>query len=179
MTNRRIQIIILLLAACWIGLTAAFVNTSDEGWLAVPREGFFAPDFTLEDLDGNQINLSQFRGQPVILNLWASWCKPCQAEMPALENVYQKLNDQGLVILAVNITSQDQELNVREFLVNSMLTFTVLLDREGEVEELYWVKAFPTTYFIDQEGVIRSVVIGGPMPESLISSNVSKLLEGK
>src|SRR3990172_6711547 len=76
---------------------------------ASPREGFSAPDFTLDLLGGGQVQLSELRGQPAMINLWASWCPPCRAEMPAIERVYRAYKERGLVVLGVNTTFQDNE----------------------------------------------------------------------
>jgi len=142
-----------------------------------PREGFAAPDFALELLGGGQMALADQRGQVVLLNLWASWCPPCRAEMPAIENVYQTYKDQGLVVLAVNTTFQDSEADAAAFIREFGLTFPVPLDRDGAVSRRYQLRGLPSTYFVDRRGVIRSVVVGGPMSEALIQSKVQDLLQ--
>jgi thiol-disulfide isomerase/thioredoxin len=142
-----------------------------------PREGFSAPDFALDGLGGQQVRLADLRGQVVVVNLWASWCLPCRAEMPALERAYQAYRDAGLVVLAVNATDQDDERLAAEFAGELGLTFPILLDRAGEASARYRLQALPSTYFIDRQGIIRSVVIGGPMSEALIRSKVEDLLE--
>jgi len=140
-----------------------------------PREAFSAPDFTLDVLGGGQVTLSELRGKVVIVNLWASWCPPCRAEMPAIEKVYRANKDQGLVVLGVNTTFQDSEAEafVREF----GLSFPITLDRDGAVSRRYQLHGLPSTFFIDRRGVIRSVVVGGPMSEALIQSKVEDLLQ--
>ncbi len=143
-----------------------------------PRQGFSAPDFTLDLLGGEQITLSSLRGQVVIVNLWASWCPPCRAEMPAIENVYRTYKDRGLVVLAVNTTYQDSEAEAAAFVQQFGLTFPVPLDRTGSVSARYQLRGLPSTYFVDRQGIIRSVVIGGPMSEATIQSMVEDLLNG-
>jgi len=142
-----------------------------------PREGFSAPDFTLEQLDGNQVTLSDLRGKVVVVNFWASWCPPCRAEMPAIEKVYRAYKDLGLVVLGVNTTNQDSEAAAAAFVQEFGLTFPIPLDRTGSVSAAYNLRGLPSTYFIDSRGVIRSVVIGGPMSEALIQSKVENLLK--
>lgn len=142
-----------------------------------PREGFSAPDFTLELLSGGEVTLSDLRGQAVMVNLWASWCPPCREEMPAIERVYQDLKDDGLIVLAVNTTNQDTEAAAKAFVQEFGLSFPVPLDRTGAVSNRYQLRGLPSTYFIDWQGVIRSVVVGGPMSESLIRLKVQDLLE--
>jgi thiol-disulfide isomerase/thioredoxin len=128
----------------------------------------------LEGLQGGATTLSQLGGQVVVVNLWATWCPPCRAEMPALERVWRQYRDQGLVILAAN--QQESTARVATFVEQYDLTFPVLLDREGSVGSLYRLRAYPTTYFIGRDGIIHKVVIGGPMSEALIASSVAKLL---
>jgi thiol-disulfide isomerase/thioredoxin len=141
-----------------------------------PREGFSAPDFTLELLGSGEVTLSDLRGQVVMVNLWASWCPPCRKEMPDIEKVYQDFKDDGLVVLAVNTTYQDSEPAAAAFAQEFGLSFPIPLDRTGAVANRYQLRGLPSTYFIDRQGVIQSVVIGGPMSEALIRSKVEDLL---
>jgi cytochrome c biogenesis protein CcmG/thiol:disulfide interchange protein DsbE len=127
-------------------------------------------------LAGDQITLSDLRGMVVVINLWTSWCPPCRAEMPAIEAVYQANKELGLEVLAVNSTYQDSEASAAAFVQGLGLTFPILLDRDGGVSNRYQLRALPTTYFVDRQGIIRSVVPGGPMSESLIQSKVADLL---
>ena len=142
-----------------------------------PREGFLAPDFTLDTLDGTKVTLSELRGKIVIINLWATWCPPCRAEMPALENAYEQYKDSGVVILGLNVTNQDSEKDIPPFVKEFGLTFPILLDRDGSVSTLYQLRGLPTTYFVNREGIIRTVVVGGPMNETFIRSKIEALLQ--
>jgi peroxiredoxin len=142
-----------------------------------PREGFLAPDFTLDTLDGKKVTLSELRGKIVIINLWATWCPPCRAEMPALENAYEQYKDSEVIILGLNVTNQDSERDIPTFVKEFGLTFPILLDRDGSVSTLYQLKALPTSYFVNREGIIRTVVIGGPMSETFIRSKIEALLQ--
>ncbi len=142
-----------------------------------PREGFSAPDFTLDLLGGGGITLSDLRGQVVMVNLWASWCPPCRAEMPAIEEVYQDYKNQGLEVLAINTTYQDSEVEAAAFVQEYGLSFPIPMDRTGAVSNRYQLRGLPSTYFVDRKGIIRSVVVGGPMNEALIRSKVQELLE--
>ena len=142
-----------------------------------PREGFSAPDFTLDLLDGGQVTLSDLRGKAVLINFWATWCPPCRAEMPAIERVYRSHKDLGLEVLAVNTTNQDDQAAAAAFVEELELTFPVPLDRTGAVSASYNLRGLPSTYFIDRQGVIRSVVVGGPMSGALIQSRVEELLQ--
>jgi peroxiredoxin len=168
--------LILAVSAVWIFLTAAQPGSVSTQGIPAPQEGFFAPDFTLPKLDGESLALSDFRGQPVLINLWASWCGPCRAEMPAMERVYQEYQREGFMVLAVNATNQDSEEDARFFAQQYGLTFPILLDVTGEVSQIYRLRALPTSFFVDPEGIIREVVIGGPMSEALLRTRVERLL---
>ncbi len=144
-----------------------------------PRTGYTAPDFSLDTLDGERITLSTLRGQAVIVNFWATWCPPCRDEMPAFENVYRDLQDEGLLMLAVNTTDQDSEADVRAFVAEYGLTFPIALDRRGEASRRYRITGMPTTFFIGRDGVIRSVIVGGPMSEAEIRFQVQAILANR
>lgn len=116
------------------------------------RIGVKAPDFELENLSGEKVKLSDYRGKKVILNFWATWCPPCKKEMPAMEKFYQKAGD-DVEILAVNI---DPQYNVKEFTDKLGITFPILLDKKDEVNSAYSVMTIPTTYFINEEGLITN-----------------------
>jgi len=142
-----------------------------------PREGFFAPDFTLDTLQGEQVKLSGLRGKVIVVNFWTTWCPPCRAETPALEMSYEAYQDLDVVILGVNLTDQDSLKEVESFVQEFGLTYPILLDRDGAVGLLYQLSGLPTTFFINREGVIHTVVIGGPMSETSIRSKIEALLK--
>lgn len=173
-----LTLVVLALGVAWTFASRAPVATTTGGAPPPsPREGFSAPDFTLDSLDGGQTTLSDLRGQIVLVNLWASWCLPCRAEMPAIERVYRSYKDLGLEVLAVNATNQDSVDAAMAFVQERGLTFPVLLDRTGSTSAAYNLRGLPSSFFIDRQGVIRSVVIGGPMSEALIQSKVESLLK--
>ena len=142
-----------------------------------PREGFFAPDFTLDTLQGEQVKLSSLRGKVIVVNFWTTWCPPCRAETPALERSYEAYKDSDVVVLGVNLTDQDSLKEVESFVHEFGLTYPILLDRDGAVGLLYQLSGLPTTFFINREGIIRTVVIGGPMSETSIRSKIESLLK--
>jgi len=171
------MVTVLLLGGGWTFLSRVPpAATTDGAPPPSPREGFSAPDFTLDLLGGGQVTLSELRGQVVIINLWASWCPPCRDKMPAIEKVYQDFKGQGLEVLAVNMTAQDREVDVVAFVQEYGLSFPIPLDRTGAVSVRYQLRGLPSTYFVDRKGVIRSVVVGGPMSEALIRSKIADLL---
>jgi cytochrome c biogenesis protein CcmG/thiol:disulfide interchange protein DsbE len=160
----------------WIWLSRVSPQDALAGESMAPHVGFRAPEFELPTSQGEQISLSELRGQAVIINLWASWCPPCREEMPALQKVYESYHDQGLEILAVNATTQDNLTAAVEFSNQLGLAFPILLDTEGEVSSLYRLQSLPTTYFVGRDGFIRDVVVGGPMAEALLRVRVQRLL---
>ena len=166
-----------IVGGLWIWASAVPADATTGGLIPSPREGFLAPDFTLDSLSGDPISLSDMRGKTIVLNLWASWCPPCRAEMPAIQRVYQENHERGLEVLAVNMTAPDNLAAVEKFVQEFNLTFPIMLDTSGEVGNTYLMRALPTTFFIDQEGVIRRVIVGGPMSEVTLQSTVEQLLE--
>lgn len=173
---RLTVLIALIFGAVWIANSAVPPGQTTQGKIPAPRAGFVAPDFTLSTLDGESVTLSALQGRPVVVNLWASWCGPCRAEMPALQRVYETYRETGLVILAVNATNQDNVTAAQAFVTENGLTFPILLDSDGGASRLYELRALPSTYFIRPDGIIEEVVIGGPMAEALLRTRVEKLL---
>ena len=117
-----------------------------------------APGFSLPSLDGEITTLDDYKGQVVLINLWATWCPPCKAEMPTLNAYYQANKDKGFVVLAVN--DQEDAITVNNFIETNGFDFPVLLDTQSQVLDTYNVRALPTTFVIDRNGVIRHVHMG-------------------
>jgi len=168
---------ILSLGLAWIVVTADRRGTSTAGLIPAPQQGFLAPDFELQTLDGGTVRLSDLRGQAVLVNLWATWCPPCRAEMPAIERIYNEYRDEGLVVLAVNMTYQDTPSNISPFVNEHGLTFPILLDKTNAVGSAYQLRSLPSSFFIDRNGIINEVVIGGPMAEALLRTRVEEILK--
>ena len=117
-----------------------------------PVVGAPAPDFTLADVSGTQVSLSDFKGQVVLLNFWATWCPPCKLEMPTLQQHYVDFKDQGLVV--VGVEAGEPKAEVQAFAAEQQLTFPILPDEKSAVTDQYRVLALPTTFVIDRQGVI-------------------------
>ena len=124
-------------------------------------ESQLAPDFTVYDGAGNPVNLSDFRGKPVVVNFWASWCGPCQGEMPDFEEKYRELGDE-VVFLMVNMTDGGRETveTARSFIEDTGYTFPVYYDTEGMAAAIYGVYSIPSSYFIDAEGNAVAYAMG-------------------
>ncbi|MBJ8028962.1 redoxin domain-containing protein [Bacillus cereus group sp. N21] len=138
--------------------------------------GKIAPDFELSKLDGTKVKLSDFKGKKVILNFWATWCGPCQQEMPDMEAFYKKYKD-DVEILAVNYTVSEGangEEKVKKFAEEKGITFPILLDKDITVTTTYKVITIPTSYFVDTKGVIQDKFIG-PMTQKEMEKRIAKI----
>lgn len=163
---------VIALAAALFGLLNPAAANDNLGGLQI---GTKAPDFTLKALDGKQVKLSDYKGKPVIINFWASWCPACKAEMPDFEKTYQAYKDKGLVILAVDVG--EPVVSVESFRQKYNLTFPILIDENSRVTRLYQVIPLPSTYFVDAQGVIRSKGLSQLLPDQL-KQHLSKIMPG-
>lgn len=140
------------------------------------QPGSPAPDFTLPTLDKALLSLSAFRGEVVLINFWTTWCPPCKLEMPALQQAFDRYNEQGFVVLAVNWTEQDDPLAVEPFVKELGLTFPILLDVDGVVSgKLYSIIGLPTSIFVDRDGIVSEFHIG-PLDLDDLDARIQDLL---
>jgi peroxiredoxin len=139
------------------------VNVSQETANMGLKTGAKAPDFELKTLTGETVKLSELNGKKVMLNFWATWCPPCKAEMPAMEKFHKEVGE-DIVILAVNI---DPHLDVKAFTDENNITFSIPLDVDDKVNEVYQIISIPTTYFIDTKGNIGNKYIGAMNYETM------------
>lgn len=144
--TRVITILFLLLLTFW-NINHAFASKSS-----------LAPDFTLNDLSGKKVTLSQFRGKVVILNFWSIWCGPCIAEMPSLNKFYLEFKDKSLIVLA--IAEDPAEKPVRSYIQEKGIAFPILMDKDKKVYFKYSLFGIPVTFLIDKKGVIVEKFIG-------------------
>ena len=157
-------------------LTALTALPAFDGWSMgsrVPTVGMQAEDFRLTDLAGKEQSLSQYRGKIVLLNFWATWCKPCTTEMPAMQASFDKLRDKGFVVIAVNELEDDAK--VREHIKQYGHTFPVLMDRDNKVANQFGVFGLPVSVFIDQEGRVQEYIKGGLLTEQKINDVVARI----
>lgn len=172
-------VLTLVFGTLWIWLTRAPAATGGQVQPAettgMPQKGFPAPDFALQSLEGETVRLSDFRGRPVVVNFWATWCAPCRAELPAMQKVADKYGDQGLVFLLLN--QAEKPATVKEFLDSLDVDMLTLLDSEGRASGRYRVRGLPTTVFIGPDGTIADIVIGGPITEAKLTQNVEQIMQ--
>ncbi|WP_273833537.1 TlpA family protein disulfide reductase [Guptibacillus sedimenti] len=130
------------------------VESNDVG----VNEGQIAPNFKLQTLNGEAVQLSDYRGKRVIVNFWATWCPPCRAEIPDFQKLYEK---KDVEILAVNLTETEESTEgVEGFVKEFGMTFPVVMDVNSDVSDTYQVSAYPTSYMIDSNGRIQFVAMG-------------------
>ncbi|MDM5315198.1 TlpA disulfide reductase family protein [Fictibacillus sp. b24] len=124
------------------------------------KNGNSAPDFELTTIEGDKVKLSDLKGKVVFVNLWATWCPPCRAEMPEMVRFYKDHSSKNVEVLAVNLTDSDSEKEVKKFAEEYKLNFPVLLDPDGKVGNTYKTVTIPTTFIIDKNGIIKQKHIG-------------------
>ena len=161
-------VLILIIALAW-----NIFGKQKESVYGITNEGTgleigdMPPQFTLQNLEGEDVNLEDFKGQKVILNFWATWCEPCREEMPLFEQIDQTNDD--VTVLAVNMAPQDSGVEkVQQFMQKQGLTFNVVRDELGDVSKAYKVVNIPSTYFLDEKGNIQSKVLGVVDETSLV-----------
>jgi peroxiredoxin len=140
----------------------------------LPRIGGEAADFLLPDLAGNEVALSDLRGKVVLLNFFATWCPPCNAELPHLMAQYEEYQDQGLEVVAVD--QAEARATVKRFVAENKIPFTVLLDTNATTSRLYNARSIPRSLFIDAEGIIRIDHVGY-MSEDVLRGYIEQMLE--
>ena len=138
----------------------------------LPLVGGPAPEIALKDLQGQEVRLSDLRGKVVLLNFWATWCKPCKEEMPAMQAAYDKLRDEGLVVLAVNELEDVQR--VAEHVRSHGHTFPVVMDHDNRIANRYGVVGLPASFLIDRQGIVRERVSGSLLTEQRIADMVAR-----
>jgi peroxiredoxin len=161
---------ILIIMAIVISIALIVVSCAQP----CPDMGKSAPEFTLQTTNGENVNLSDFRGNKVILNFWATWCGPCQLETPFFQEIYNEQADKGVVILAIDI--KESASTVRNFANSKAITFPILLDTEAKVAQKYCIpNVLPVTLFINTEGIIKARKVGAFQSKSEIESILDSL----
>jgi peroxiredoxin len=150
-----------------------------EGLKVGLEPGDLAPDFEFSDLDGKRVKLSDFRGQPVLVNFWATWCLPCRSEMPDIQAAQHRYADDHVAVLAIN--QEEHFTAIKDWIDELHLDLTeVGYDPNGSVYDLYFnggVEGLPVSYFIDARGVITKAVLG-PLRESDLDTALTEAISG-
>ncbi len=150
-----VQKYILVLLSSIVILSA---NSASAGIDTKIKENNMAPNFTLKSILGDNLRLSEYRGQIVLINFWASWCAPCRQEMPALEALYQEYKDIGFTIFGINVDNEQEKGIAAAAQAN--VNFPILFDANKQVSEKYDVQAMPTTVVVGRDGTVQYVHLG-------------------
>ncbi|MEI6131606.1 MAG: redoxin family protein [Bacillota bacterium] len=148
-------------------------STSSTSPTSGPVQPVNSGNFRLNDLSGKSVSLSDFKGRPVYINFFATWCPPCRGEMPEIESLYQKYKSQGLVVLAVDL--QEDAATVQNFITQNGYTFNVLLDTNGETNAFYDLGSIPVSVFVDKAGNIVERQVGA-MDRATMEANIKKIM---
>jgi len=154
----------ILIALIFVGVVTFFLlQTKDTDFnlsgLSKFQMGKPAPGFSLPNLDGTMVNLADYKGKVVLLNIWATWCPPCVEEMPSMEKLFQSLKGEGFEILAVSIDASGIKV-VRPFMEKHKLSFPALVDPKGTIQTLYRTTGIPESIIIDKNGIVVEKIIG-------------------
>ena len=164
-----------LIAIIFVVILLAKTDHAEAEKIEMAVIGRSVGDFSLLDLDGKTVHLSDYKGKTVLINAWATWCPPCRAEMPDLENYYRQQKDNNFVILAIN--AGDTLEQAQGFARSNNLSFPVLLDPDVEILQALGITGFPTSILIDPDGIVKYIHIGMFRPNDL-DINISPYLKG-
>jgi len=159
--NRQLLLTILFAFVVAVSLIVLLRNERDSALTPIRpiQAGLPVPDFTLPDLGGQEVSLSDHRGKVVLVNIWATWCSPCREEMPSMQRLYDRFKGENFVILAVSVDSTGREA-VAPFMRKLNLAFPALLDPEGNIKPAYGVTGVPESFIVDKEGILVKKIIG-------------------
>lgn len=163
--------LIISLSLLSIGITSLSSPQEVEKESA-PFIGLNAPEFTIYDIDGIPFSLAELEGKPVILIFWASWCSVCKSILPDLQSTYLEFSRDDVEIISINMTYQDQLPAVEAYISESKITFPVLIDVTGAVASSFSIRALPTAFIINPEGIIHSIIIGNGLTSAYIHSQL-------
>ncbi|MBW7882165.1 MAG: redoxin domain-containing protein [Caldilineaceae bacterium] len=168
-----VAVLILIFGSGWLWYTRPEGGIVVAGLAAQPAVGRPAPDFELPTLDGGTFRLSEYRDRPVVLNFWATWCQPCQRELPAIQRAAEHYA--GVVTFAA-VDQAETDQRVQRYVDDLGLTFIIPMDGKQEVGERYDITGLPTTFFIDEKGVIQAIWMG-EMNSITLAENIAVLLK--
>ncbi len=145
-------LLVMLAALCYTMYNSVFAKQDRV------KEGSIAPNFVLQSVDGDRIELKDLKGKGVFLNFWGTWCGPCKQEFPYMANQYEVFKDRGVEIVAVNVA--ESKIAVKNFMESYGVNFPVALDKDRQVTEAYDITPLPTTFLINPEGKVIKVIKG-------------------
>ncbi|RSL29835.1 thiol-disulfide oxidoreductase ResA [Salibacterium salarium] len=157
--KKRLYFRTLFLSIISVLLGYVFYSNFFQNENTLVVEGDIAPNFQLETLEGETVELNDYRGQGVFLNFWGTYCPPCEEEMPYMDNQYQEYKDKGVEILAVNVGESD--LAVERFVDRHNLSFPIPMDEDKAVLDSYGIGPLPTTFLINKDGKVLDILTGG------------------
>ncbi|UJA80500.1 thiol-disulfide oxidoreductase ResA [Bacillus cereus] len=156
------RVIILLILSGAVGFTLYQGFFAEEEKMQIGKE---APNFVVTDLEGKKIELKDLKGKGVFLNFWGTWCKPCEKEMPYMNELYPEYKEKGVEIIALD--ADETEIAVKNFVKQYDLKFPVAIDKGGEIIKTYGVVPLPTSFLIDKDGKVIQEIIGEQTKEQL------------
>lgn len=171
--RRWIQLSIFAVVLLVVGITVASSLFSERD--KPPEEGDSVAAFKLESLEGGMLGTADFKGRPMVINFWGTFCPPCVEETPALQRMYEKYKSEGIVIIGVNL-GEKPTVRIEQFVDRFGVTYPILLDPELAIRDRYGVRQYPTTFFVDASGTVQEVMVGG-MTEGYIETQMRKLLQ--
>jgi len=167
--------LILLVTGCQPSPETS-AGTSPTAPVEGTQVGDLAPDFQLQDLDGQTISLSDLRGKPVLLNFWATWCGPCVHEMPFIQEIYELWTGKSPSVMVLTVNVKESSSRVKEFMKSYGLSFPVLLDTKGSVAAKYNIRGIPTTFLIDKDGIVQGIKVGAFRNKEEIEASIRMVL---
>ncbi|MEE9350951.1 MAG: TlpA disulfide reductase family protein [Thiotrichaceae bacterium] len=154
-----LSLILVITSGCGTDKDKSNYAATAAASISVISKPFSAPDTALMDMDGVKRKLSDYRGKPVIVNFWATWCPPCRAELPSMNRAWSKVKDEGIIMLAVNMGESEE--TIFPFTGDYPIDFTILLDEDGAFALDWKVKGLPTTYVVNPDGQVVYQAVGG------------------
>ena len=175
---KKVLIILLLFvilpSGCGVETERGEIGETEES-AVTDKEWGDAPDFTLPDLEGNSLTLSDFKGKVIILDFWATWCPPCRVEIPDFVQLYDKYEDEGLLIIGVSLDRGDSR-SVKQFSESYKINYPIVLGNFNVTEDYGGIRGIPTTFIIDRKGDIKEKYVGY-QPRATFENTVIRLLE--
>lgn len=182
MAKRNLFQVAVLMAALFVGSVGSSVWAHQQAFenmgITKPRRERPAPNFSLQNIHGEMVNLEDFRGKPILLNFWATWCEACKEELPSMQRLYEALSSQGVEVVAIAIDRKNFD-RIKKYAKEYKLTFPVLWDPDQKVRKHYYILGLPTTYLIGPEGKLRGFASGARVWDSPDSIQALTSLKNK